>query len=169
MFYTKLIDYLINETDYEVHLISHVVDINNFDAPENDYRVCSLLKDKYKRAVVLAPAFKTPIEAKSYISNMNFFIGSRMHATIGAISSGIITIPFSYAYKFETLYSNLNYPYIISAKTISTDKALSNVKMWLANPKPLIEAGYSAVNKAKNDLLNFEKDLKESLKKEGLL
>lgn len=168
-FFKELIDYLINETDYEVHLIPHVVNIDDFDAPENDYRVCSLLKEKYQDAVVLAPAFRTPVEAKSYISNMDFFIGSRMHATIGAISSGVITIPFSYAYKFETLYSNINYPYIISAKKISTEEALSKVKSWMTNPEPLVEAGSFAVKKAKADLSNFEKDLKESLKKEGLL
>lgn len=168
-FYIELIDFLINETDYEVHLIPHVVDIENFEAHENDYRVCYYLKDKYKDSVVLAPLFKTPVEAKSYISNMDLFIGSRMHATIGAISSGVTTIPFSYAYKFETLYSNLGYPYIISAKKLSTEEALSTVKEWIANPKPLKEAGAMAVEKALKDLSNFEDDLKNSLIKEGLL
>ena len=48
--------------------------------------------------------FKTAIQAKSYISNMDVFLGSRMHSTIGAISSGVATIPLSYAYKFEALY-----------------------------------------------------------------
>lgn len=170
-FYLGLIDYLINETDYEVHLIPHVVDIDNYDAPENDYRVCSLLKKRYhdSGAVVLAPPFKTPIEAKSYISNMDIFIGSRMHATIGAISSGVVTIPFSYAYKFETLYSNLDYPYIISAKKLSTEEALVKTKEWVSNPQPLKEAGSKAVEKAQKELSDFENDLKQSLKSNGLL
>ena len=33
-----------------------------------------------------------------------------MHATIGAISSGVATIPFSYSRKFEGLFGNLEYP-----------------------------------------------------------
>lgn len=168
-FYLELIDYLIKETNYEVHLIPHVVNIDNFDAPENDYRVCSLLKQKYNDSVVLAPAFKTPVEAKSYISNMDIFMGSRMHATIGAISSGVVTIPISYAYKFETLYSNLDYPYIISAKKWSTEEALQKAKEWIANPQQLKETGTKAVEKAKKDLSNFEEDLKQSLEKEGLI
>lgn len=168
-FYSELIDFIIKETDYEVHLIPHVVNIENYNAPENDYRICSTLKHKYKDSVVLAPAFKTPVEAKSYISNMDIFLGSRMHATIGAISSGVITIPFSYAYKFETLYSNLNYPYIISAKKITTEEALNKTKEWISNPIPLKEAASMAVEKALNDLSNFEEDLKQSLKKEGLM
>ena len=165
----QLIDYLINETIFEVHLIPHVVNIDNFEAPENDYRVCSLIKQKYKDSVVLAPAFKTPVEAKSYISNLDIFMGSRMHAIIGAISSGVVTIPFSYAYKFVTLYSNLDYPYIISAKKWSTEEALQKAKEWIANPQLLKESGTKAVEKARKELSNFEEDLKQSLKKEGLL
>lgn len=170
-FYYSLLNYLINETNFEVHLIAHVVDAENFNAHENDFRVCSLLKEKYKNneKVVLAPMFKTAIEAKTYISNMDIFLGSRMHATIGAISSGVVTIPLSYAYKFETLYSKLSYPFIISAKKMSTEEALAKTKEWIANTKPLNEAGTKAVQKAKRELSIFEKDLKDTLKKEGLL
>lgn len=170
-FYLDLLEHLIKETGYEVHLIAHVVDAKNFDAHENDYRICSLLKEKYKdnEKVVLAPIFKTAIEAKSYISNMDIFLGSRMHATIGAISSGVATIPFSYAYKFETLYSNLDYPYIISAKKLTTEDALQKAKEWIANPQPLKDLGTKAVGKAQKDLSNFEEDLKLSLIKVGLL
>ena len=168
-FYIELINFLNKETDYEVHLIPHVVNIENYEAPENDYRACSILKQEFKDSVVLAPPFKTPVEAKSYIANMDIFLGSRMHATIGAISSGVVTIPFSYAYKFETLYSNLDYPYIISAKKLTTEEALNKTKEWIANPQSLEEKGANAVDKAKKDLSNFEEDLKRSLKKEGLL
>lgn len=170
-FYLDLIDYLINETDFEIHLISHVVDADNFNAHENDYRICSVIKEKYKdnNRVVVAPIFKTAIDAKSYIANMDIFLGSRMHATIGAISSGVTTIPFSYAYKFETLYSKLNYPYIISATKVTTEDALIKTKEWISNPNPLHEAGIKAVEKAQNELSVFEEDLKNSLKEVGLL
>ena len=40
-----------------------------------------MLKEEFPCAV-LAPDFKNPIEAKSYISNMDVFIGARMHSTI---------------------------------------------------------------------------------------
>lgn len=69
----------------EIHIIPHVIDEDNYDSLENDSRVCKLLKKEFPCAV-LAPDFKNPIEAKSYISNMDVFIGARMHSTIGAIS-----------------------------------------------------------------------------------
>lgn len=77
----------------EIHIIPHVIDEDNYDSLENDSRVCKLLKEEFP-CVVLAPDFKNPIEAKSYISNMDVFIGARMHSTIGAISAGVATIPF---------------------------------------------------------------------------
>ena len=105
---------------YEVHLISHVIDLNE-NAYDDDFRTSKLLHEKYPETI-LAPAFDTPIQAKSYISNMNIFIGSRMHSTI-AISSGVVTIPISYSRKFEGLFGSLNYPFVVNAKEEKTDSA----------------------------------------------
>ncbi|MDO5765331.1 MAG: polysaccharide pyruvyl transferase family protein [Elusimicrobiales bacterium] len=167
-FYEKLLTYLINETDYEVHIIPHVLDIKHPNAPENDYRICEEIKRIYEE-VHLAPAFETAIEAKSYICHMDIFLGSRMHSTIGAISSGVTTIPFSYAHKFEALYSNIDYPYVLSATKLSTDEALDIVKTWIAKPQPLQDEGRKAVRRAFVKLQDFEEDLIASLKNNGLL
>ena len=123
----------------------------------------------YPNKVIVAPAFRSALEAKSYISNMDIFMGARMHSTIGAISSGVVTIPFSYCHKFESLYSKINYPYIISATKISTEMALEKVKQWISNPNVLKKEGDIAVEKARNELLSFKEDLKNTIKKKGLL
>ncbi len=168
-FYIQLIDYLLNETNYEVHLIPHVIDKEHFDAPENDFRSCEEIAKMYSGKVIVAPAFETAIEAKSYISHMDIFMGSRMHSTIGAISSGVTTIPFSYAHKFESLYRKIGYNYIISATKLTTEDALAQIKEWVINPAPLTQAGLEAVIKAKNNVIEFQKDLKITLMKNQLL
>lgn len=168
-FYRKLLDYLTSQTDYEVHLIPHVLNIQNPDAPENDYRVLEIIKKEYGEKVVLAPVFETAIDAKSYICKMDIFLGSRMHATIGAISSGVATLPFSYAHKFEALYSHLNYPYVISATKWNTEEALSKAKEWIANPMLLHECGWKAVEQALEDLRMFKDDLYKTLMKYNLI
>lgn len=167
-FYYQLLDYLIKETDFEVHIIPHVLDIQHPNAPENDYRICQELKLKYTDSVILAPPFETALEAKSYIANMDVFVGSRMHATIGAISAGVTTIPLSYAYKFEALYANISYPYLIRATKVTTEEALRQAKEWIAHAEKLHEAGTQSVRIAKDKLHTFEKELKESLENEGL-
>ena len=168
-FYKKLIEFLLAETDYEIHLISHVIDRENYQAPENDYRSCEELAKFFPGNIIVAPAFESAMEAKSYIANMDIFMGSRMHSTIGAISSGVITIPFSYAHKFESLYSKIGYKYVISATRLTTDEALQQIKEWLITPELLSNCGKAAVEVAINNVLSFKEDLKNTLSSCSLL
>lgn len=58
---------------------------------------------------VLAPAFASPSEAKSYIAGMDFFMGARMHACITALLSGVPVVPMAYSLKFEGLFGSLDW------------------------------------------------------------
>ncbi len=169
VFYHNLIEFLINNTDYEVHLIPHVIDGKNPSANENDFRVCEFLKETYGNDVILTPAFSSAVEAKSYISNMDVFLGSRMHSTIGAISSGVATIPFSYAFKFEALYSHIGYDYVLHATQISTEEALELVKKWINNPDELQRKGKKSVELALKELDTFKIDLEKNLENNNLI
>ena len=72
--------------------------------------VVGILRARYPRAIV-APAFRTPVEAKSYIAGMDFFAGARMHACIAAVSSGVPVYPLAYSRKFNGLFvETLGYP-----------------------------------------------------------
>lgn len=119
----------------DIHLISHVI-TRNADARENDYGVAMQLKKKYP-SIKVAPKFNTPMEAKGYISEMEVFIGSRMHATIGAFSSGIPTIPVAYSRKFEGLYNSLGYHYVIDAKKEKLEDAVDKTLTWIDNSDEL--------------------------------
>lgn len=162
--YRCLIDKLLSTLTkkYEVHLIPHVVDLKEF-AHDDDYKICKELHEKYPDTV-LAPAFVTPIEAKSYISNMNVFVGARMHSTIAAFSSGVATIPISYSRKFEGLFGSLNYPYVINAKEENTNNAYNLVVKYLENIEPLINAQKKSLEciSEKNEL--FKKSIVNVIK-----
>lgn len=135
----NLIEKLLENETYDVHLIPHVVAKNSYDNPENDYRPCAEVKKKYctNNSVICAPAFETPIEAKSYIANMDIFIGARMHATIGAVSAGVATIPFAYSKKFKTMFGNLNYKYVIEARDLDTQTAIDKTLEYINKYKVL--------------------------------
>lgn len=163
-YHYQLIVYLIQDARYAVHLIPHVIDIQTSDARENDNRTVQELKKRYGDAVIQAPAFRTPIEAKSYIANMDVFIGARMHATIAAISSGVATIPFSYSRKFEGLYGNINYPYVVSARKESTEEALEKTIEWISEYNKLKEVGAPTVETAINKLNVLEQDISDLIK-----
>ena len=168
-FYIKLIQYLLSETDYQVYLIPHVIDKENYESPENDCRSCNELAKLFDDRVVVAPAFDSALEAKSYISNMDIFMGSRMHSTIGAISSGVITIPFSYAHKFESLYAKIGYNYVLSATKMDTEEALAQIKAWIENPRELKLEGEKSVTKAIENVRAFQHDLQKTLADNNLL
>lgn len=98
----KTISYFLSIQNVQLHLVPHVIPEN---APiENDYAVClEIIKDNNQ--IILSPRFKTPIEAKSYISGLDFFIGARMHACIAAFSTGIPVFPMAYSRKFNGLFA----------------------------------------------------------------
>lgn len=105
----------------QVHLVAHVI---TDDIPvEDDYRVCQAIKQLFLSddGVIVAPKFKSPIEAKSYMSQLEFFTGSRMHATIGSLSSGVVTVPIAYSRKFSGVFGSLDYNYTLDAYALDTD------------------------------------------------
>lgn len=107
----NLVHLLGSDSKYELHFISHV---------GNEAVECF---PGYSE-VVYHEAFSDPIEAKSLISSMDVFIGSRMHATIAAFSSGVATIPVAYSKKFFGLFSALGYESIVDLQKLSTKEAV---------------------------------------------
>ncbi|MBR5658497.1 MAG: polysaccharide pyruvyl transferase family protein [Lachnospiraceae bacterium] len=114
-----------HDLGYEVHLIPHVTQSGNEGRviPDPDYPACQALHEEFPYTV-LAPNFATPYEAKNYISRLDLFVGSRMHATIGAFSSGVVTIPFAYSRKFKGLFTNFGYPYFVDGTKTDTQESL---------------------------------------------
>lgn len=157
---TSLIESLLLQNDIEIYIIPHVISagIN----PESDYPISEQLAKQYP-AVHLAPRFTTPIEAKNFIAEMDVFTGARMHATIGAFSAGVITIPFSYSRKFEGLYNNLDYPYTINARELDTSTAVQLTIKYINNSKPLKILQAKALNVITEKLNLFEKTIKKQL------
>ena len=100
---------------------------------------------------------------------MDVFMGSRMHSTIAAISSGVVTIPFSYCHKFESLYEKIGYKYLLSATKLSTEEALSLMKCWLSDTASIKANGEKAVAQAKDNIIGFINDLQKTLRAEKLL
>ncbi len=122
---------------WNVYLIPHVIeDVNG--SPENDLRALREIKKVYPNVNIVSDV-TSPIELKSYISSMDCFIGARMHSTIAAFSSSVAVIPFSYSRKFEGLYGNLNYNYVINGRKESTESATEKTMMWISKYNELKE------------------------------
>lgn len=144
----------------EIHLISHVISAT---APiEDDYRVAQRLAADFPD-VILAPRFASPSAAKSYISGMDFFCGSRMHACIAAFSSGVPTVPISYSRKFAGLFESLGYPLVADCKTESEAQILEKIRAGFNDRETLKARVAAAGARAAEKLLAYEALLKRCL------
>jgi len=98
----KFIDWVVGETGFCVALIPHVVDTRPGAPPErNDYSFLTQIAQRVRRAdrVVVVEGLLRAREIKHVVSGCRFFIGSRTHSTIAALSSGVPTISLSYSMK----------------------------------------------------------------------
>lgn len=121
----KTIDFFLNQENTKVYLIPHVV-LQEREI-ENDYEVAYDLWREYSNPdLIIAPYALGPVEVKSFIAGLDFFIGARMHATIGSFSSGVPVVPIAYSRKFNGLFvETLSYPYIVDLKESSEESALN--------------------------------------------
>jgi polysaccharide pyruvyl transferase WcaK-like protein len=128
--YQKLIrntlSYFSSIENVQIHLIPHVIPT---DQPEeDDYAVSQALMKEFPK-MILAPRFEDPIEAKNYISGMDFFSGGRMHACIAAFSTGIPVFPMVYNAKFNRLFADtLGYEWIGDCVNESEDVVFDLLK-----------------------------------------
>lgn len=124
----KVLAWFLSKENVKVHLISHVG--TGERNVENDYEVAfDLWETMHNDRLVLAPLFFTPIDAKSYIAGMDFFMGARMHATIAAFSAGVPVVPMAYSRKFNGLFiDTLSYPHLIDLKEDDENAILTKVK-----------------------------------------
>jgi len=152
----EIINYFLSLKNTKVHLIPHVVEGER--GIENDYEVSYEIWREYNNAnIVLAPFALGPIEIKSYIAGMDFFMGARMHATIGAFSSGVPVVPMAYSRKFNGLFvDTLQYDAMVDMKADVDDIILSKVKMAFHNKevlKQIIEQRMNGVVAERRKLL----------------
>ena len=153
----KTIDLFVGNNDIVLHLVSHV--LLEYNYIENDYEICYNLYKEYKcENIVLAPFFLDPIEAKSYIAGLSFFMGARMHATIAAISTGVPVIPMAYSRKFTGLFiDTLNYPYVIDMRCSNNFEAMQAIQSGYNERKHIREQieviQREIINEKKNELL----------------
>ena len=113
--------FLLSQPDVEVYIVPHV--ITDTEEVEDDLRVSRKLVELYP-GLRLAPRFYSPIEAKSFISGLDFFTGARMHACIAAFSSGVPVLPMAYSRKFNGLFNSLSYSHVLDCLTLDTASAL---------------------------------------------
>lgn len=156
-----LITYFQNHEDgCEIHLVSHVIVRSGPMVGEDDYRACEKLHEEFP-GTVLAPAFESPSEAKSYIAGMDFFMGARMHACIAAFSSGVPVIPMAYSRKFEGLFGTIGYTRTVDCTSQSAETIFDTITQAYAERQVLKGECADAFARGREKLKIYENALSD--------
>lgn len=142
----------LKERNFDIYLIPHVGEdgVNSFSEIEG---------------VNTHPEFSNPIEAKSFISSMDIFIGARMHATIAAFSSGVATIPTAYSRKFAGLYETLDYKYVVDLTRDNTSEALQQTMLYVDAYLELKKSSKYSMQKVKKIYDAMEDKIQKEMEK----
>ncbi len=121
--YKYMIDKILEETQFDVVLIPHVM-------KRKDLAILEEIKELYNSNnrihLISNEEYKSP-ELKYIISNCRFFVGARTHATIAAYSSCVPTLVLGYSTKSIGIAKDLfgtEMGYVISVKDIKRQEDL---------------------------------------------
>ncbi|QQR35435.1 polysaccharide pyruvyl transferase family protein [Devosia oryziradicis] len=151
-FSDRLIAELSARDNVELHFVAHVAGSGDND---DDWPTAVRLADASPGSV-LAPRFENSVQAKSYISGLDFFVGGRMHACIGAFSSGVPVVPVAYSRKFNGLFGSLGYTNYVDGKAEGVDIALAKTLGWFDQREQLAAQIQDALPIAQERLSRYQ-------------
>lgn len=154
---------LLQDQGAEVHLVPHVLtDHDGRTHREDDYAPSRMLAQEFP-GTVLAPRFRDPSEAKTYIAALDFFAGARMHACIAAFSSGVPVVPMAYSRKFAGLFGSLGYDHTVDCTKETAEAVLSRIGQAYADRDALKADAVDGLARGLAKLTRYEDALAELL------
>jgi len=143
----KLTEYIIEKyNDVILLFIPHTIEEGHLNK-EDDYSICKYLHENImesNRSEIINTLEFSPEETKYLISKCDFFIGSRFHSLIAAISSSVPGIAIGWHWKYEEMMDWLEIENNV-------------IQYWNLTTEKLI------------DMFNFNYNNREKIKKQMLL
>ena len=97
---------------------------------------------------------------KGIIGLCNFFIGSRMHACIAALSQGIPTIGIAYSRKFKGVFDSIEVSHlVIDARIAEVDEAIENILLVYETRKQIEKILQNQIEMAKDQLYHVFQEI----------
>jgi len=132
----RLATRILSESDARVVLMPHVNPLASgveSDPVACDHLLHELCSDHPDR-VAVAPAFTDPGSAKWLIGSFDWFMGSRMHSTIAALSSDVVAAALAYSMKTYGVFESCNMATaVVDGRAVNTDAAVEQLwQLWVS-------------------------------------
>jgi polysaccharide pyruvyl transferase WcaK-like protein len=126
----RLVDALLKDDSVQILLVPHT--FGPADDVESDPQACrevrNALSAENQQRVHLVTYDYDQHEIKGVIGLCDFFVGSRMHSCIAALSQGIPTLGVAYSKKFKGVFESVDAgDWVIDGRTIDADAAVKDV------------------------------------------
>lgn len=128
--YVELVKYILENTDYSIALIPHVV----WDTNDDRKVLHKLYEDIGNSERVFLVEDHTAPELKYIISKCSLFVGARTHATIAAYSTCVPTLVVGYSVKARGIAKDLfgqEENYVIPVQSLDDPMILTNAFKWI--------------------------------------
>lgn len=133
VFVHRLVLMFLSNFRVNVLLIPHTYDVEG-DGKENDYRAAQTLattlvhQDRRRLHVVSKNLDET--EIKGVIGECAFFVGSRLHSCIAALSHGLPTIAVAYSHKFRDVFGSIGLSdLVVDGRIVDSEAALERIQV----------------------------------------
>lgn len=160
----EIIGFLISEKGADVVLVPHV--FGGSSHMESDSAVSELLHDELKKEyghkISAVRGSFDQHEIKHIIGQCDFFIGSRMHACIAALSQAVPTVAVAYSKKFMGVMDSINMPHIVAdPRTMDKAQVISIIDNIFENRLKERETLKFAMPKVQERVLELFRELTE--------
>jgi colanic acid/amylovoran biosynthesis protein len=127
----RILDLLIHSKGVSILLVPHV--FGNDEGSESDVIACNMVyracKEKYGDRLGVLRGDYDQGEIKHVIGLCDFFIGSRMHACIAAISQCVPSVAIAYSDKFIGVMETVGIPSVVAdARELNLDELLAQIE-----------------------------------------
>ena len=145
---------LLENTNARILFIPHTYNPAVESDPDASRDVMRSLAGRFGDRMHLVTRDYDQSEIKGVIKLCNFFIGSRMHACIAAISQEIPTVGIAYSRKFHGVFESVGVgEMIIDGRSSETDDAVKHIMQCYQDRDEIKMKLRTAISKAKKDVI----------------
>ncbi len=130
-FIVELLTWILEQFDVLILLVPHVMCEGDEDVDE--LRLCRQVREdmeaRRRDRIHVVNQYYNEREIKSVIGQCDFFIGSRMHACIAALSQGIPAVGLAYSKKFRGVFDSIDMAdYVINMYEADTETVFRRIR-----------------------------------------
>lgn len=162
----KIVRWLTNTAETDVVLVTHVT-----GESEGDDKACAALYEDLKnecdgRLHLADPGFSHR-EIKYLIGKCDFFLGSRMHACIAALSQEVPAVGLAYSRKFVGVFETVGVEdLVVDLRDLNIDEVLERVETLFHRREQFAEQLRETIPHARDEALNLLTRISDSEQKD---